>query len=159
MFDHIETNMSDKSKVIKGGSNDTEPYNTFRSGLNRIYDYFSVIFVNNKTNNEKYQESVENLDKPCDCSKYKCKNDENEVDEEEEEEEEEEEDEEQEEAEADKNKDEQEQAEADKNKDEQEEAEAEAEADSEDENNEKKNQSGEETDLGEKLILKGDKLK
>ena len=142
MFDHIETNMSDKSKVIKGGSNDTEPYNTFKSGLNRIYEYFSVIFVNNKTNNEKYQESVENLDKPCDCSKYKCKNDENEVDEEEEEEEEEE---------------EQEEAEADKNKNEQEEVEAEA--DSEDENNEKKNQSGEETDLGEKLILKGDKLK
>jgi len=137
MFDHIETNMSDKSKVIKGGSNDTEPYNTFKSGLNRIYEYFSVIFVNNKTNNEKYQESVENLDKPCDCSKYKCKNDkndENEVDEEEEEEEED--------------------VDADKNKQE----DAEAEADSEDENNEK-NQSGEETDLGEKLILKGDKLK
>jgi hypothetical protein len=58
---------------LKGVSNDTEPYNTFRSSLNKIYDYFSVIFVNNKTNNEKYKESVDNLDKPCDCSKYKCK--------------------------------------------------------------------------------------
>jgi hypothetical protein len=66
MFDTIE------SKII-GGSNDTEPYNTFRSGLNVIYDYFSVIFVSNKANNEKYQASVDNLDKSCDCSKYKCK--------------------------------------------------------------------------------------
>ena len=140
MFDHIETNMSDKSKVIKGGSNDTEPYNTFRSGLNRIYDYFSVIFVNNKTNNEKYQESVENLDKPCDCSKYKCKNDENDENDDNDDNEVEEEDE--------------EDVDADKNENEQEEEEEE-----EDENNEKKNQIGEETDLGEKLMLKGDKLK
>jgi hypothetical protein len=66
MFDTIE------SKII-GGSNDTEPYNTFRSGLNSIYDYFSVIFVSNKENNENYQASVDNLDKSCDCSKYKCK--------------------------------------------------------------------------------------
>jgi hypothetical protein len=66
MFNIIESK-------IKGGANDTEPYNTFRSTLNSIYDYFSVIFVNNKANNDKYQSSVNNLDKTCDCSKYKCK--------------------------------------------------------------------------------------
>jgi hypothetical protein len=66
MFDNIESKIS-------GGSNDTQPYNTFKTSLNRIYDYFSVIFVSNKENNEKYQTSVDNLDKPCDCSKYKCK--------------------------------------------------------------------------------------
>jgi hypothetical protein len=66
MFNNIESKIS-------GGTNDTQPYNTFKSSLNSIYDYFSVIFVSNKENNEKYQASVDNLDKPCDCSKYKCK--------------------------------------------------------------------------------------
>lgn len=73
MFNYIESNINNEH-VIKGGTNDTEPYNTFRSGLNRIYDYFSVIFTNKKTNDEKYKASVDNLDKSCDCSKYKCKN-------------------------------------------------------------------------------------
>lgn len=66
MFNTIESKIS-------GGTNDTQPYNIFKSSLNSIYDYFSVIFVSNKENIEKYQASVDNLDKPCDCSKYKCK--------------------------------------------------------------------------------------
>jgi hypothetical protein len=72
MFNYIESNIHNDS-IIKGGANDTEPYHTFRSGLNRIYDYFSVIFTNKKTNDEKYNVSVDNLDKSCDCSKFKCK--------------------------------------------------------------------------------------
>ena len=75
MFDYIESNIQ-KDSIMKGGGNDTEPYNTFRSGLNHIYDYFSVIFTNNNSNNEKYQASVNNLDKSCDCSKFKCKKEE-----------------------------------------------------------------------------------
>jgi len=75
MFNYIESNINNDS-IMKGGSNDTEPYNTFRSGLNSIYEYFSVIFVNNNSNNEKYQSSVNNLDKSCDCSKFKCKKEE-----------------------------------------------------------------------------------
>lgn len=73
MFNYIESNINNE-KVIKGGTNDTQPYRSFRSGLNTIYDYFSVIFTNKKTNDEKYKASVDNLDKSCDCSKYKCKN-------------------------------------------------------------------------------------
>jgi multimeric flavodoxin WrbA len=73
MFNIIDTK-------ITGGTTDTEPYNTFRSSLNKIYDYFSVIFVNEKINNEKYKSSIDNLDKPCDCSKYKCKQQESEED-------------------------------------------------------------------------------
>lgn len=75
MFNYIESNIHNDT-IIKGGANDTEPYNTFRSGLNRIYDYFSVIFTNNNSNSEKYQASVNNLDKSCDCSKFKCKKEE-----------------------------------------------------------------------------------
>jgi hypothetical protein len=78
MFNYIESNINSE-KVIKGGANDTQPYNTFRSGLNRIYDYFSVIFINNKANDEKYKISVDNLDKSCDCSKYKCKKEEDDI--------------------------------------------------------------------------------
>jgi len=72
MFDYIESNINNE-KVIYGGTNDTQPYRSFRSGLNAIYDYFSVIFTNSKANDEKYQASVNNLDKSCDCSKFKCK--------------------------------------------------------------------------------------
>lgn len=72
MFNYIDNNI-DKEPVIRGGSNDTQPYGTFKSGLNVIYDYFSVIFTTNKKNNEKYQTSIDDLDKKCDCSKYKCK--------------------------------------------------------------------------------------
>lgn len=75
MFDYIESNMNNNSIMKGGGSSDTEPYNTFRYGLNSIYDYFSVIFVNKNENNEKYQMSVNNLDKSCDCSKFVCKKD------------------------------------------------------------------------------------
>jgi len=64
--------------IMKGGANETEPYKTYKLTLDAIYDYFSVIFVNNNTNNEKYKTSVDNLDKPCDCSKYKCKKEESE---------------------------------------------------------------------------------
>jgi hypothetical protein len=35
-----------------------------------------VIFVNKNANNEKYQMSVNNLNKSCDCSKFICKKDE-----------------------------------------------------------------------------------
>jgi uncharacterized protein YneR len=76
MFNYIESNIKNE-KVITGGTNDTQPYGYFRSGLNTIYDYFSVIFTNKKTNDEKYKSSVDNLDKSCDCSKYKCNNDNN----------------------------------------------------------------------------------
>jgi hypothetical protein len=67
MFNNIE------SKITGGTNNDTQPYNTFRSSLNNIYNYFSVIFVTNNKNKEKYKFAVDNLEKPCDCSKYKCK--------------------------------------------------------------------------------------
>jgi hypothetical protein len=76
MFDYIETNIN-AEKIKKGGTNDTQPYGSFRSGLNTIYDYFSVIFTNKKTTDEKYKLSVDNLDKSCDCSKYKCKKEDN----------------------------------------------------------------------------------
>jgi len=72
MFNYIDNNIN-KETIMKGGSNDTQPYSSFRSGLNSIYDYFSVIFTTNKKNNEKYQTSIDDLDKTCDCSKYKCK--------------------------------------------------------------------------------------
>jgi hypothetical protein len=84
MFNYIETNISTE-KIKKGGTNDTQPYGSFRSGLNTMYDYFSVIFTNKKTTDEKYKLSVDNLDKSCDCSKYKCKKENNIEDEDEDE--------------------------------------------------------------------------
>jgi hypothetical protein len=75
MFNTIESK-------ITGGANDVSPYNIFSSSLNNIYDYFNVIFVNKEENKQKYQASVENLDKSCDCSKYKCKKEHDDIDEE-----------------------------------------------------------------------------
>lgn len=79
MFNVIESSIKNEKRV-----SDTEPYGSFKSGLNAVYDYFKVIFVSNKSNNERYESSLSNLDKQCDCSQYKCKNEEHVMDDQEE---------------------------------------------------------------------------
>lgn len=51
----------------------TEPYGSYDRALNGIYDYYKVIF-NKKTEEEaKYERSLEEMSKRCDCKNYVCK--------------------------------------------------------------------------------------
>ena len=78
MFDYITNNVicrDNTKKQTGGGSNDTEPYNTFHKILDNTYDYLNYVFKNRKLNSEKYDVSIKNLDEKCDCEKYKCMKD------------------------------------------------------------------------------------
>lgn len=91
MFDFIDSYIISSTKIqeplnllkqIKGGErgisefekdNETRPYYSFKKSMDTVFDYFKYIYENKRTNEQKYEDSVENLDKKCDCSKYKCK--------------------------------------------------------------------------------------
>jgi len=78
MFDYITNTViyrDNNKKQTGGGSNDTEPYNTFHKMLDNTYDYLNYVFKNRKLNSEKYDVSIKNLDEKCDCEKYKCMKD------------------------------------------------------------------------------------
>ena len=70
---------------------DTEPYKYFKSSLNRVYDYFAIIFTDRKKNEKKYEDSIKKLEKECNCDEYKHEKSQEDEEEEEEEEEEKEE--------------------------------------------------------------------
>ena len=53
---------------------ETEPYKSYKSILDRVYNYLNEIYKGRKRTNEKYISSVKRLESECDCSKYKCKN-------------------------------------------------------------------------------------
>lgn len=55
-------------------SEETEPYKSYKSILDRVYNYLNEIYKGRKRTNEKYISSVKRLESECDCSKYKCKN-------------------------------------------------------------------------------------
>ena len=71
LLNQIEEKMNPKTSK-KGGTNETEPYKTYKKTLNSIFDYYKIIFDAKTENEMKYKESVEELEKPCDCSKYQC---------------------------------------------------------------------------------------
>jgi len=75
--------------IEKEGKEETEPYKSYKSILDRISNYLNEIYKGKKRTNEKYISSVKRLEKECDCSKYKC-NEKKEEDEDEDEEDEEE---------------------------------------------------------------------
>jgi hypothetical protein len=72
LLKQIEEKMNAKT-TIKGGTNESEPYKTYKKTLNSIFDYYKTIFYAKTENEMKYKESVEELEKTCDCSKYQCK--------------------------------------------------------------------------------------
>jgi hypothetical protein len=61
------------SQNIMGGSvsQTTEPYKHFEDSMNEIYDYVKDVFETNEKNKKDYSDSVKNMDKDCDCEKYK----------------------------------------------------------------------------------------
>ena len=73
--------------IEKEGKEETEPYKSYKSILDRISNYLNEIYKGKKRTNEKYISSVQRLESECDCSKYKCKNEREKNEEEEENEE------------------------------------------------------------------------
>ena len=72
---YVDTNLSlPKYKKQLGGGNDTvsQPYSTFENLSDKMFEYFKYIYDNNEKNKQEYEESIDNLDQPCDCEKYKC---------------------------------------------------------------------------------------
>jgi hypothetical protein len=56
------------------GKEETEPYKSYKSILDRVYNYLNEIYKGRKRTNEKYISSVKRLESECDRSKYICKN-------------------------------------------------------------------------------------
>jgi hypothetical protein len=94
MLDFIESNIVSNSFInipktptewssyrLNGGNgeqepiyeNETRPYYSFKKTMDTVFGYFNVIYENKQMNEQKYTNSVNDLDKTCDCSKYKCK--------------------------------------------------------------------------------------
>jgi len=60
-------------KTIGGAREQTtEPYRHFEDTLNEMYDYVKDVFETNEKNKKEYRDSVKNMDKDCDCDKYKA---------------------------------------------------------------------------------------
>ena len=75
-LDYIDVNISlprYKKQVGGGNTENTEPYGIFASISDKMFEYFKYIHGNNEKNVKQYEESVEDLEKICDCEKYKCK--------------------------------------------------------------------------------------
>ena len=62
------------SSVKKGGSF-SEPYKSYKNVMDNVFRYFNIVQLEKESNQEKYAESVSDLEKECDCEKYKCKPD------------------------------------------------------------------------------------
>ena len=60
------------SSVKKGGSF-SEPYNSYKKVMDNVFRYFNIVQLEKESNQEKYAESASDLEKECDCEKYKCK--------------------------------------------------------------------------------------
>lgn len=66
-LDYIEGHLS-KGSMMKGGGDATEPYRSYESILNNVYEYVNYVFMNNETNKKELSRSIEELDG---CRKYK----------------------------------------------------------------------------------------
>ena len=74
-IDYVDINLSlPNYKKQLGGGNDTisQPYRTFESLSDKMFEYFKYIYDNKEKNSKQYEESVNDLEKICDCEKYKC---------------------------------------------------------------------------------------
>lgn len=74
LFDKIISFLDKKHttfSVKKGGT--TQPYKSYKRIMDNIFQYFNIIQLDKDANEEKYAESVADLEKECDCEKYKCK--------------------------------------------------------------------------------------
>jgi hypothetical protein len=75
-LDYIDVNISlprYKKQVGGGNTEYTQPYSTFVSFSDKMFEYFKFIHGNNEKNVKLYEESVYDLENICDCEKYKCK--------------------------------------------------------------------------------------
>ena len=62
------------SMQIKKGGGMTEPYKSYKHLMDNVFQYFNFVQAEKEANEEKYTESISDLDKKCeDCEKYKCK--------------------------------------------------------------------------------------
>jgi hypothetical protein len=62
------------SMQIKKGGGMTEPYKSYKHLMDNVFQYFNFVQAEKEANEEKYAESISDLDKKCeDCEKYKCK--------------------------------------------------------------------------------------
>ena len=52
----------------------SEPYGSYERALNGIYEYYKVIFNKKIEEKSKYEKSLEEMSKRCDCKKYVCQN-------------------------------------------------------------------------------------
>lgn len=70
---YVDVHLNNNVIPMKGGS--TEPYNTYESIMDNIFDYTRFIFGNDEINKKELSASIDELDK---CQKYKeeiCKKD------------------------------------------------------------------------------------
>lgn len=66
-LDYIDGHLS-KGSPMKGGGDSTQPYRSYESILNNVYEYVNYVFMNNETNKKELSRSIEELDG---CRKYK----------------------------------------------------------------------------------------
>lgn len=66
-LDYIDSHLSN-NYIMKGGNESTQPYKSYESLLNNMYEYIRFVFVNNKNNHKEFSKSIEELDH---CKKYK----------------------------------------------------------------------------------------
>jgi hypothetical protein len=66
-LDYIDGHLSTRS-MMKGGSESTQPYKSYESILNNVYEYVNYVFMNNETNKKELSRSIEELDG---CRKYR----------------------------------------------------------------------------------------
>lgn len=78
VFDKIITFLDKRREPMylkKGGTAGslTEPYKSYKRVMDNVFQYFNIVQLEKDANAEKYAESIADLEKECDCEKYKCK--------------------------------------------------------------------------------------
>lgn len=76
-LDKIMQFLENKPSQIKRGGGVTEPYNSYKHMMDNLFRYFNIVQAEKEANEEKYATSISDLDKQCDCEKYKCKGEQN----------------------------------------------------------------------------------
>jgi hypothetical protein len=68
-LEYVDANLNGDKLPIKGGGGDsTEPYGTYETILDNIFEYTSFVFENNEKNKKRLADSIDELDK---CRKHK----------------------------------------------------------------------------------------
>lgn len=74
-LDYMKANMIGVP-FMKGGSNTSAPYDKFENLMDKIFDYTKYVYQSNKRNKDRFNETVKNLDKDCNCKCSESNNDE-----------------------------------------------------------------------------------